>query len=118
LWRWRPAQRRLLSLEEVQTELWPIPPSPSIWRDSRWWARASLSGFTITLSETYHIQYDSLGRVISPLQRTLFYNRQHCQQDAGIHASRLDPNQQSQRRLAVDTRLRPRGHWNKDRYLE
>jgi len=47
------------------------------------------------ISETRHVQYDSLGRVISPLQRTLFYNRQHCH-DTDIHAPRLDSNQQSQ----------------------
>jgi hypothetical protein len=50
--------------------------------------------FSRSHSKAHHIRQDSSGRVISPSQRSLSDNTQHCQQTHPCH--RWDSNQQSQ----------------------
>ena len=63
---------------------------------------------------THHNRLDSSGRVISASQRPLPDNTQHSQQ-TDIHAPGGIRTHNLSRRAAVDLRLRPRGH--RDRQL-
>ena len=58
---------------------------------------------------------DSYGRVIGPLQRPLHDNTQHPQQ-RDIHAPSGIRTHILSRRAAAGLRLRPRGHWDRQKY--
>jgi hypothetical protein len=63
---------------------------------------------------THHSRQDSSGRVISPSQRPLPDNTQHSQQ-RDIHAFGGIRTHNLSRRTAADLRLRPLGHWDRQR---
>jgi len=58
----------------------------------------------------YHSRYDSSGRVISSLQRSITDNTQHLQQ-INIYVPVGIRNHNLSRWAAADLRLRPRGRW-------
>jgi hypothetical protein len=61
---------------------------------------------------TRHSRYDSSGRVISSSQRPLPNNTQQT----NIHAPGGIQNHDRSRRAAVDLRLIPRGHWDRQHH--
>ena len=65
---------------------------------------------------THYSRQDSSGRVTSPSQKPLPDNTQHSQQ-RNIHAPGGIRTHSLSRRAAADLRLRPRGHWNRRRWL-
>jgi len=70
--------------------------------------------FSRSHTATHHNRYDSSGRVISSSQRPLPDNTQHSQQ-TDIHAPGGIRTHNLSRRAAVDLRLRPRCHWDRQR---
>jgi hypothetical protein len=65
---------------------------------------------------TRHSRYDSSGRAISSSQRPLPDNAQHRQQ-TNIHAPGGIRTHDRSRRAAVDLRLRPRGHCDRQEII-
>jgi len=65
---------------------------------------------------THHSRLDSCGQVISSSQRPLTDNTRHSQQ-TNIHAPRGIRNHDLSRGAAVDPRLRPCGHWDRQYLL-
>ena len=63
---------------------------------------------------THHSRLDSCGRVISSSQRPLPDSIQHSQQ-TNIHAPGGIRTHDRSRRAAADLRLRPRGHWDRQK---
>ena len=61
---------------------------------------------------TYHVRYDSSGRVISSSQRPLPDNTQYSQH-TNIHAPGGIRTHDLGRGAAANLRLRPRGHWDR-----
>jgi hypothetical protein len=64
----------------------------------------------------HHTSWDSSGRVIDPSQKPLLGNTQHSQ-ETDIHASGGIRTRYSSYRAAVDPRLRPRGHRNRQLWV-
>jgi len=83
-----------------------------LWCNSPQRAKASSLSRIHDHTQTHHTQQDSSGRVISQTQRPLPDNTQHPQQ-TGIPAPRGIRNQNPSKGAAADTRLRPRGHWDR-----
>ena len=57
-----------------------------------------------------HTWYDSPGRVISPMQRPLPYNTQHCPERDVRAPGGIQTHNPSSKRTVADPRLRPRDH--------
>ena len=86
-----------------------------LWRcDPTLFMASSFLRFSRSHTTTHHSRQDSFGRVISSSQRPLPDNTQHSQQ-TNIRAPYGIRTHDFSRRAAADLRLRPRGHWDRQR---
>jgi len=92
---------RITSVQNIIFFLWPFDPIPGHGLPSR--------GFAITFYWTHGGWKDSSGRVISPTQRPLPDNTRHSKQ--------INLRAPGGKWAAAKPRLRPRGHWDRQRTL-
>ena len=78
---------------------------------SPFWARASSLSRFHDHTQTHHIQYDSSWRVISCLHTSVPANTQHSERH--IRAPGGIRTHNPSKRVAADSRLIPRGHWDR-----